>query len=185
MTKKDYLTGVCALLLLDVGYAHIIGKHFDPYGYGLLHFIVLYFIGHGVRMFQSIKTPYLWWLLITSLCISFAIKIFPDVYLKSGGYNNPLVLISSYCIFSLFAKLNMGMCKPINFIAASMLPVYLIHEGGNVSQAFYNLIGYWWMDSSVYVFCGKTALLVLMLFMFAIAIDQPRKLLQRIMIKLL
>ncbi len=51
LSKKEHLSGLLILLLLDTGYGFLLGKHFDSSGYGLLHFIVLYYIGMASDIF--------------------------------------------------------------------------------------------------------------------------------------
>lgn len=174
--KTDYLSYLGILLLLDVGYSAILGLHFDHYGYSLLHFITLYVIGYGIRYYLSIRTKTILSILIISLAISILLTVIPvQIPIRMGGYNNPLVMLSSCCIFSLFTKIRMGQNTIINFIAASMFPVYLIHDGGNVGQAFYSLVGKWWNETNDYSFYGKVLILILFLFMITICVDQLRK----------
>lgn len=174
--KTDYLSYIGILLLLDVGYSAILGLHFDHYGYSLLHFITLYVIGYGIRYYLSIRTKTILSILIISLAISILLTVIPvQIPIRMGGYNNPLVMLSSCCIFFLFTKIRMRQNTIINFIAASMFPVYLIHDGGNVGQAFYSLVGKWWNETNDYLFFGKVLILILFLFMITICVDQLRK----------
>lgn len=49
LDKHGYILALATLLVLDSGYGYTLGMHFDRYGYSLLHFITLYFIGHGIK----------------------------------------------------------------------------------------------------------------------------------------
>ena len=113
------------------------------------------------------------------------------------SYSSPLVLIGSIYIFTFFTNLSISYCPTINFIAASTvpatingkfpycptinfiaastLPVYLIHDAGNIANWYYQQIGTWFKELSLINFAIHAASLVIILFTFAILIDQPRK----------
>lgn len=183
-SRIEYLKGLCILLILDVGYGAILEKHFDTYGYGLLHFVTMYYIGYGVRHHIRIGYKLLGWLLIGSLLFSISLQMTPfTLPIKNGGYNNPLVILSSYSIFSLFEKLKMRYYPGINFIATSIFPVYLIHDGGNVGKHLYTMIGEWWRDNSTMLFSCYIVLFIICLFVFTLLIDIPRKWLSSCIVK--
>ena len=91
------------------------------------------------------------------------------------SYSSPLVIVGTVCLFMFFANLSISYNSIINWVASSMLPVYLIHEGGNVSHWYYSQIGTWIKELSINEFIIHTILLIIILFIFAILIDQPRK----------
>lgn len=49
LNQHDYWVGLGILSLLDIGYGFFLNKHFDAYGYSLLHFILLYYIGNMLQ----------------------------------------------------------------------------------------------------------------------------------------
>ena len=176
ISRKEYVFSLLILLVLDVGYGFLLNKHFDSYGYSLMHFIVMYFIGYGIGRYLHIPSGKIVFFLLGSLALTCMVSLLPvSVLYKLEGYNNPLVMFSSCCIFLLFANMKLAYNKMINFVAASMLPVYLIHEGGNVGATLYKMIGEWWISFSTPTFFMHILLFVIVLFSFAILIDQPRK----------
>lgn len=174
--KNEYFGGLFILLLLDIGYAHLLKMHFDAYGYSLLHFITLYFIGYGIRHYQNISRKTAGILLLGSIALTSILSILPlRLPIIMSGYNNPLVMVSSCCIFILFATIKMQPNRIVNGMAASVFPVYLIHDGGNVGKFFYATIGTWWKEDSLCIFALQVLLLIVSLFVMTIAIDQIRK----------
>ena len=56
-----------------------------------------------------------------------------------------------------------------------MFPVYLIHEGGNVSKWYYVTVEEWWTTLNIPTFVLYTAGFIIALFVLTIAVDQLRK----------
>ena len=176
ITKKEYLCSVAILLVLDAGYGFVLNKHFDSYGYSLMHFIVMYFLGYGIGRYLHVPSGKIGLCLTGSLALTCIVTwLSVPVISKIDGYNNPLVILSSCCILSLFANMRLAYNKVVNYVAASMLPVYLIHDGGNVGAALFEMIGEWWISLSTFSFFMHILLFIIVLFSFAILIDQPRK----------
>ncbi|WP_281696183.1 acyltransferase [Bacteroides clarus] len=179
LNRREYQIGLGILLLFDVGYGFFLNKHFDTFGYSLLHFILLYYIGYGLQNIKKTK-PIIsvgGALFILSITLIFYILL-KDTQLGVKlvtSYSSPCILTGSVCIFLFFANLSIYYNPIINFIASSMLAIYLIHEGGNVSYLYYSQISIWFKELPVNEFIIHTFILIIALFTFAILIDQPRK----------
>ena len=174
--KKEYYGGLLILVLLDIGYAHLLKMHFDASGYSLLHFITLYVIGYGVRHYQSVSWKTAGMLLLVSIALTSILSVLPmKLPFIMSGYNNPLVMLSSCCIFILFATIRMKPNRIVNGIAASVFPVYLIHDGGNVGKLFYASIGALWKGNAPCIFVLQVLVLIVALFLVTIMLDQIRK----------
>lgn len=52
---------------------------------------------------------------------------------------------------------------------------YLIHDAGNIANWYYQQIGTWFKELSLINFTTHIAFFIILLFTFAILIDQPRK----------
>lgn len=78
-SKGDLLKYSVIVLLLDMGYGFILNKHFDPYGYSLIHFVCLYIIGYGLKSYQNVSVKDSWkvYILVVS-CLLLANLLFPD-----------------------------------------------------------------------------------------------------------
>lgn len=176
-SRNDYLLCLAPLLLLDCGYGFMLGKHFDTSGFSLMNFITLYMLGYGIREYLRLSGKLLLIIMGIAFVLGFACMFYPYAEFMNGllySYSSPLVLLISVCIFAMLAKQNRISNKGINFIAASMFPVYLIHEGGNVSRWFYGSIGRLWMNQHD-LFFYYIPIYVLALFLITISVDQLRK----------
>lgn len=181
LDKHGYILALATLLVLDSGYGYTLGMHFDRYGYGLLHFITLYFIGHGIKNYFPLS-QFAAFKVGGGFIVIMLLYLFMAFISKKGllavplySYSNPLVIISSACIFVLFTKMNIHSSKAINFMAASMFPVYLIHDAGKVGRMYYSQINTWWNTLPFYLFAFYTAILIIILFVFTLSFDQLRK----------
>lgn len=179
LNRHDYRAGLGILLLFDIGYGFFLNRHFNASGYSLLHFILLYYIGnllqkkHLINLYKSgggdLTTLYITLILFYFLQdTQWGIKL-------ATSYSSPLVLIGSIYIFIFFANLHISYCPIINFIASSTLPIYLIHDAGNIANWYYQQIGTWFKELSLINFTTHIAFFIILLFTFAILIDQPRK----------
>ena len=86
-----------------------------------------------------------------------------------------LFVLGAIFLFLAFARTNITHHPSINFVAASMFPVYLIHEGGNVSKWYYVTVEEWWTTLNIPTFVLYTAGFIIALFVLTIAVDQLRK----------
>jgi len=178
-SKGDLLKYSVIVLLLDMGYGFILNKHFDPYGYSLIHFICLYIIGYGLKSYQNVSVKDSWkvYILVVS-CLLLANLLFPDnhwIVKFSNSYASPFIVLGAIFLFLIFVRTNIAHHPFINFVAASMFPVYLIHEGGNVSKWYYATVEEWWTTLSISTFLLYTAGFIIALFVLTISVDQLRK----------
>lgn len=178
-SKGDLLKYSVIVLLLDMGYGFILNKHFDPYGYSLIHFVCLYIIGYGLKSYQNVSVKDSWkvYILVVS-CLLLANLLFPDnhwIVKFSNSYASPFIVLGAIFLFLIFVRTNIAHHPFINFVAASMFPVYLIHEGGNVSKWYYATVEEWWTTLSIPIFLLYTAGFIIALFVLTISVDQLRK----------
>ena len=178
-SKGDLLKYSVIVLLLDMGYGFILNKHFDPYGYSLIHFVCLYIIGYGLKSYQNVSVKDSWkvYILVVS-CLLLANLLFPDnhwIVKFSNSYASPFIVLGAIFLFLIFVRTNIAHHPFINFVAASMFPVYLIHEGGNVSKWYYATVEEWWATLSIPTFLLYTTGFIIALFVLTISVDQLRK----------
>lgn len=183
----EYLQYLLVLLLLDIGYGFVLGKHFDAYGYSLMHFIVMYFVGYGIRHYVNVSKvfclTFLGGCFIVYLC---CVLLFYGVQWNVFySYSSPFVVTVSCFIFVFFVKTGFYVNKIINYVASSMLPVYLIHEGGYTSKWYYDIIGNYWNATNGVKCIGMILLLILFPFVIAISLDQIRRLCATPIVRLL
>lgn len=113
----------------------------------LIWFIVMYLIGAYTRIHPfnyPIKKLLIW--IMSGFCIAWGFNwlydaqpVYLETYFISHESNSILILGIAFCIFKVFEQLNIPYYPWINWVAASMLPVYLIHENPYV-------FGFLWDD---------------------------------------
>jgi len=167
MTRIQYKVGLSIILFVNIVYGFCLGWDFN------FTDIELYPNKLGI-WYSRVK-----WMLVCSLLLSIAIALV--CYLSSTFpgrlfyYNNPLVLIGAICIFVLFAKSRPFYNKAVNFIAASVFPIYLVSDQGAFKEWFMGYVAEIYTKQSFIIFGIYSLFAVLGLFIFTICLDQLRK----------
>lgn len=121
-------------------------------GYNVVQFVLLYLIARYMRLFpQSVVNRMIarWAWLVVALCASLMTGIYmldttswqPGHNPIVWNYNNPLIVLESAAIFSLFARMSVR-SRIINNVAGWILGVYLIQSSPNLVY-FRNALGRW------------------------------------------
>lgn len=116
-------------------------------GVNFFNFVYIYFIGRYIALhtrrnkFIANGGGTLLWLLfgltigvIEWLCLNTQ-PIFS--WMWQNGYNSPLCIGASICLFMTFKLINMRPSKVINYMAASALPIYLVHNCKYICEYLY------------------------------------------------
>ncbi|NCC99247.1 MAG: acyltransferase [Bacteroidia bacterium] len=154
-------------------------------GYNLWNFMFLYFIGRFISLHtkenHSLRKWYLFTYLFISLVTAFLMiqTQFDDIRLKDRlyDYNSPLIIIASVAFLLLFRNINIK-SKAINWLASSVLAIYLITESPWVGPKYLYPFIYNYMEKTV----ENGWLLTLYIFLLAIAIVIACLLIDRIRI---
>ena len=118
-------------------------------GKNITNFILIYFIGYGIRHKfiggnYSLKKDIV-------LLLAFNLTLLPIYYMGFGhgvasiiyrwgwGYNSPLLIINAILLFMIFTKLTIK-AKLISVVAKSVFPIYLIHSNLNVQKLLWPFI---------------------------------------------
>lgn len=137
LDKKDFMKLWLMMILMDIllpslGYDDFGANN----GFSLFHFIVLYITGRGIKEYWN-KNITSWIYLSAFVIISIAMAQFGWI-MKAGRvmYNSIPCYLSSICFVLFFLKheLNSGV---INFIAAAVPGVYLIHDHPYIRHYIY------------------------------------------------
>ena len=141
--ERRLLTLIC-LIFVDVyiGYMHQ-SEEVTTNGYHIIHFITIYYIGMILsthKLKSNIKFR-IWVLIIFIMTVLHAVKmVFPPIAIVySMRYNSPMCLITSVIVFVMIKNWSIE-SKMINWIAASVLSVYVIHSQPIVSYYFFNTL---------------------------------------------
>ena len=179
MSQKEWLLSLVLLSVIVFYLGWCLHRYNDGAGYTLLNFIFVYFLGATIKRFNLPSRVPTWGLplmfLVSSL-ITFMIYLVSkqiSLPVAAMAYNSPFVILSACSFFCLFSKLKIQ-SSVINKIALSVLPVYLLTDGGNLSKVLYN----WAVGVSLDFSMGITLLIYLVVAMFLILvvsiIDQLR-----------
>ena len=112
-----------------------IGMYGSQWGYQIVNFIMMYFVGMYIRKnIEQLKNIKLSKLIFALGGIVLLITVWACVS-EMIGYNrnmawiycNPLVVIEASVIFMIFAKIDMGKVKWINQFSAACFTVFLTH----------------------------------------------------------
>lgn len=122
-------------------------------GYNFINFIFLYFIGRYIAIYCKSERCiangggyFLFWMLFGVIMgaidwVTFTIKPFFSWMWFNGQYNNPLAIASAICLFMSFKSMNIKYNRVINWLAASALPIYLVHNNNYiVAQSLYKYV---------------------------------------------
>lgn len=118
-------------------------------GKNIINFILIYFIGYGIRH-KFICSDYSLKKNIVLLLV-FNLTLLPIYYMGFGhgvasliyrwgwGYNSPLLIINAILLFVIFTKLTIN-ANTISVVAKSVFPIYLIHSNLNIQKILWPFI---------------------------------------------
>jgi hypothetical protein len=173
-TKVMY---IILLAVINIWFGFVCGYQIVLTGYNFINFVLLYLIGdllHSVNLKKYKARTYLYSYLGLSILLAiFSVVIYyagyTNLLLKCFYYNNPIVLLSSAALFCCFANIKIS-SKSVNYIAASVLPIYLVQEGG---INFYKLVStYEQGPIMTFIFFG--IIFIIISFVIPIAFDKIR-----------
>lgn len=135
-TNHDLIVGLVILTFINVYMGFFRHDIINENGYTCSQMIFIYVIGHILKVF-SVKDSlssmrliaiYILAVAANTLLMIALIPINSESAFLMLGYNNPLVIISSVCVFLLFVKKNFY-SKWINIICSGVFGIYLLHQG--------------------------------------------------------
>lgn len=132
MQKKQLAYILVGLFLINSVSSFIYGG-ISTNGYDIFSFIFLYVAGMYIHRFGlKIKNPaavvVVCTLLLGAIGILLAAMGKHKLVWHLFYYNNPLIVLSAVSLFFVFYNLRLGYNKYINYIAPTMLGVYMIHD---------------------------------------------------------
>lgn len=184
--KKDYFILLVFLIYMNCFSGFLFGVLNTNSGYSIFHFIVLYLGGRYLGKF-NIKFSFpllgLVFFVIVMIVLIFAFSYFGryDKIWKLYSYNNPLIVLSSMCMFFVFFNLYVSKYKIIHVLSSSIFGVYLIHNHSFASKYINEILSLMRLQNvvNVGVFVLKLCGVVLVIFLFSSFIELGRKYLCR------
>lgn len=136
LSKAQLMTVLAILVYINVYLGFV--KHWDinENGYTLSHMVMIYVIGHALNTFDIAerikKRTCIFGYILLSLFLALTIAFFldkttGDMTFRLLGYNNPIIMLSSICLFCFFVK-NEFVDMRINFFASGIFGIYLLHQ---------------------------------------------------------
>lgn len=180
------------------GWISIDGASWIAGGYSTFSFICLYLLGRYIRIYsdnivlgryQGLNSfPKKYFLLVfLGIVVFLAILAFGVTYLdipiegRLFTYTNPLVILESTVLVLFFSKIKFKNLI-INRIALSCLAIYLLHGNELLLRPYYGTwIAQWFYDETTIGFILKTSSLIVLVCIVAIALDQIRLALSKLM----
>ena len=138
ITKKSFQKLLLILFLLfSVWPSFLPNPPVDDYGYGFVHFIVLYLIAAYIRLYLNVYPPK-WTCLLGFVCATAMVIVCSMMGVGyAWAYNFVLVIAGAASLFLWFIQLDIR-SKAINVLASCAFGVFLIHTDGFFSELIYH-----------------------------------------------
>lgn len=160
------------------------GAEWLKHGYSGLSFMGLYLLARYLRLYASFVSKiskitcvvaYFSIALLTAILAFFMLKIgHQSIAHKLFYYTCPLVIAQASIFVILFSKISLKNTF-VNWVASSILAVYLTHSSSFVAQNYYDgPILKWFSSDTASIFCLKLIALVFMTFWISILLDKVR-----------
>ena len=186
--KKQFIHALVLLTIVNMYFGFYRNQDFANYGYSISHFIYMYFIGAFIGKYFDSKRikEWRWKLFVTyfvgslvlgGMKIMNARYLYNDtsVWLYTLNYNHPLLIVNSIALFMFFETLTFR-CRVVNYIAPSVLAVYLLHECKWFSSSYYHFIcSQWETQQTPALRIGILFIMCILVFALCVAIDQIRR----------
>lgn len=174
INKTQYLKILSLLLFLNCVIGGLLKSDFNPNGFTLQHFILMYFIGGYIRkynLFYKIKSKKL---IGGYLCSSLSVFLLAILPIHTwSGYVNPFVILGSVLVFIVFKNFTFQ-SKIINWFSASAFSVYLLHDEDTIVRGLMAYIGnYTYLYTDVFLIYFPVLIIVaIVIFFIAVLIDK-------------
>lgn len=184
-SRKQMETVLIAFFIFQTIFSFRGAAEFIQAGYFTFSFIGLYLLARYMRIYHhNIPTPHLVGIFIGSVLANAAV-FSADVYFRTDfatgicmSYANPLVIIGAMSLTILFSRLDLGTNKVINYISGSCFAVYLLHCSSWLFEPVYcATVARIYISSHGILCVAYIALFIISVFVLAVLLDQPRRLL--------
>ena len=178
-TKRVQRIVLIMFFLFQTAYGWSNAAVFIEHGYSTFSFIGLYLLSNYVRhhhkklIFKQGGILY-----ILTIAINTFIYYTLTIYHLPGNtysYVNPFVIIGALGILGYFGSLHLKSNKLINWMAKSSFAVYLFHTNPNIVPMFKSVVVKLYDSFSGFECIGTISGLLILIFVIAILIDQPRR----------
>lgn len=182
LSEKEWKLSLFLLSFISFYLGWALHNYSDGAGYTLMNFVYIYVVGAAIRHYELLSKLEIKWIYVMLLIgiggtfiglIINKVRILP---ISFTAYNSPFVVLTAGAMFCIFCKMRIQK-RWINRIAMSVLPVYLLTDGGNLSKLFYQWAGEIANTYSSLDAIGIFVMAAAVLIMFIALFDQIRLLL--------
>lgn len=173
-------TVLISFFIFQTAYGWSNAAVFIKSGYSTFSFIGLYILANYVRYHHiDFIARYGGPIFIMTVIINTCLYIFVTLnhlHLSIYSYANPFVIIGALGLLGLFLRINIKSNRLINWIATSAFAVYLLHTNTNLFVPTFKPIILSLYESYSGISCiGMILGFLLLTFLIAVLLDQPRK----------
>lgn len=147
LSEKEWRLSLALLSFISFYLGWILHNYNDASGYTLMNFVFIYVIGAAIRHYNlamRVKTWQMLFAILLGVVATFVgskfVAAYENLNIDFTAYNAPFVILTACSTFCLFCKMKFQN-KWINKVAVSMLTVYLLTDGGNMSKVLYGWAG--------------------------------------------
>lgn len=177
---------IVLLLIINVVFGYVLG-YVNINGYNYLNFIMLYVIARYIRLIKENNSPLYahfkrfgvcYWI-ISAMMLTVGFVILWKVghvpnSVRYFGYNNPIILLSSFCLFVVFSSLKFQSRK-INLIATGMFGVFLMHTPPEIIPIRNAISSHMFQSNGYFGIFTEIICLFIILSLIAVPIEQINK----------
>lgn len=181
LSKKEWRQSLSLLCVITFYLGWILHNYDDGAGYTLMNFVFVYVIGAAIRYYRLVEKAKAWQMvlaLVVGVIATFGgnklVAAHESLHLGFMSYNSPFVILTACAVFCLFGKLKFQN-KWVNKLAMSMLTVYLLTDGGNLSKVLYGMMGEIATENSAFITLLLFAVVAMGIIVSVACLDQVRQ----------
>jgi hypothetical protein len=180
-SHKLFFSILIAFFTVEVIYGWIAVSDSYNAGYSIISFVGLYLLARYIRLYSArlramsahiLFLLYLLFTIIPAVC-SFVGYRFGWPQFRPLSYLSPFVISASVCFFLSFTKIKL-MSKVINWMACSVLSVYLIHLHPIIVPYFKSIVQMLNARMNVLLFSYVSIILAIVFLFFCVLLDKVR-----------
>ena len=129
LSKKDLRNVIIVMIIFFSIWPTIYnGLTVGDSGYGIINFILLYFICYYIKKYTNYKKIKIYKLFSFWLISTIITTIFSFIEGRAWAYNSIFVIIASVTLFLMMARIEISRNKLLSYISSFSLSTYIIHE---------------------------------------------------------
>lgn len=178
ISKREFIFFIFLQAVVVFYFGWYRNMDFTGLGQNFINFIFMYFIGRYIALYSHPSKGQLprWERAVVWLFAGLIIGVLEYIFMIKGpvfqwlwltdSYSNPLCVIAAISLFMLFKSIHIKQSKIINWLAVSVLPIYLVHDNRYfISERIYKSVAFIYDTYPCYmayglIFCFSIALVI-------------------------